>query len=137
MDEVTAGTVDFNITAKVTDNGAIAEDTPLRYKAVVSKSGSALANQVIKYPEVGDNLEDPSSWHSFTTDAEGVAYFGPSTGFTLADLPALLSADGVTTPFQAGLEAGQYSVTVSLVDISGEEEELGSGEITFTVVKDE
>ncbi|MGB4024669.1 MAG: hypothetical protein WBK75_06495, partial [Acutalibacteraceae bacterium] len=82
----------------------------------------------------GDSLEDPSTWHSFTTDENGIAYFGPSGGFTLEQLPALLSAEGVTTPFQADFAAGNYSVTVSLLDISGGGEVvLGSGTKEFTV----
>ncbi|WP_296969456.1 right-handed parallel beta-helix repeat-containing protein, partial [Tepidanaerobacter sp. EBM-38] len=136
LDNIVAGTVGFAINTKVTNNGAIADNIPLRYKAVVTKDGSALANQVIKYPEAGDNL-DPSTWHSFTTDAEGVAYFGPSSGFTLTQLPALLSAEGVTTPFQADFAAGSYSVTVSLLDISGGEVVLGSGTKEFTVIAPE
>jgi hypothetical protein len=134
LDEVIAGEVGFTVNTKVTDNNAIANDIPLRYKAVIIKDGSALADQIIKYPEAGDDLEDPSKWHTFTTDSNGIAYFGPSTGFTLAVLPALLSADGVTTPFQADFAAGNYSVTVSLLDISGGGEVvLGSGTKEFTV----
>ncbi len=126
LDDVTAGTVDFSIATKVTDNGAIADGTPLRYKAVVTKGGEPLANQTIKYGE-GFVL-------TFTTDENGIAYFGPSNGFTLAQLPKL-KEEGVTTPFQAGLAVGSYSVTVSLVDISeGEEVELGSGTKEFTVL---
>ncbi|HHV58323.1 MAG TPA: hypothetical protein GXX50_11285 [Firmicutes bacterium] len=122
LDNVTAGTVAFSITTKVTNNGAIADDTPLRYKAVVTKDNEPLAGQTIKYPELGDNW--PTEFHTFTTDDQGVAYFGPATGFTLAQLPALLTAEGVTTPFQADLEAGNYSVTVSLVDITGGSEQV-------------
>jgi hypothetical protein len=133
LDDVTAGTVDFTITTKVTDNKAIANDTPLRYKAVVTKDGSALAGGVIKYPEAGDTLGDQSTWHSFTTDDNGVAYFGPEGGFTLTQLPALLSTEGVTTPFQADFVADEYSVTVSLLNISGGGEVvLGSGTKEFT-----
>jgi hypothetical protein len=52
----------------------------------------------------------------------------------LANLPALLEEEGVTTPFQADFTAGSYSVTVSLVDISkGQEVELGSGTKEFNV----
>lgn len=137
LDNFTAGTVDFSITTKVTNNGAIAYNIPLRYKAVVTKGGVPLAGQAIKYPEVGDNLEDPNTWQSFTTDSNGVAYFGPSTGFTLTQLPALLSEGGVTTPFQADFAAGEYSVTVSLLDISDGEVELGSGMKEFTVIAPE
>jgi hypothetical protein len=124
LDAVTAGTVGFEITAKVTDNGAIAI-TPLRYKAVVTKGSEAWANQTIKYGE--------DYALTFTTDTEGVAYFGPSDGFTLTQLPEL-KGEGVTTSFQADFTAGNYSVTVSLVDISGGEEvELGSDTKTFSV----
>ena len=131
--DVTAGTVSFTITTKVTNNGAIANDIPLRYKAVVTKDGEPLADQVIKYPEMTD-VDWPNQYHTFTTDAEGTAYFGPSTGFTLTQLPELLSAGGVTTPFQAEFAAGEYSVTVSLLDISDEGEvELGSGTKGFSV----
>jgi hypothetical protein len=136
LDAVTAGTVDFSITTKVTNNDAIANGTPLRYKAVVTKDGPALAGQIIKYPEAGDTLEDPNTWHSFTTDSNGTAYFGPSTGFTLTQLPALLSAEGVTTPFQADFAAGSYSVTVSLLDISDSGEVvLDSGTEEFSVAE--
>lgn len=136
LDDVTAGEVGFTITTKVTNNGAIADNIPLRYKAVVTKDGSALANQVIKYPETGDDPGDLSTWHSFTTNAEGVAYFGPSTGFTLTQLPALLTAEGVTTPFQTSFAAASYSVTVYLLDISNDQEVvLGSGTETFTVAQ--
>ncbi len=137
LDNVIVGTVDFSITTKVTNNGAIADNIPLRYKAVVTKDGSALADQVIKYPEATDDREDPSTWSSFTTDSNGTVCFGPSTGFTLTQLQALLSAEGVTTPFQADFAAGEYSVTVSLLDISGEEVELGSGEKTFILTDSE
>jgi len=138
LDDVTAGTVDFTITTKVTNNGAITDNIPLRYKAVMTKDGSALENQAIKYPEAEDTLEDSNTWHSFTTDDNGVAYFGPSGGFTLTQLPALLSAEGVTTPFQANFAAGSYSVTVSLLDISDSGEVvLGSGTKTFAVTGSE
>ena len=133
IDDATAGTVGFSITTKVTDNKAIANDTPLRYKAVVTKDGSALADQVIKYPEATD-VEWPNKYHTFTTDSNGIAYFGPSAGFTLTQLPALLSAEGVTTPFQADFAVGEYSVTVSLLDIRNSGEVvLGSGTKTFSV----
>ena len=133
LDDIIAGTVGFSITTKLADNKAIANNTPLRYKAVITKDGKPLSGQVIKYPEAGDTLEDPNTWHSFTTEDNGVAYFGPSTGFTLVDLPALLSAEGVTTPFQADFEAGSYSVTVSLLNISkGKELVLGSGTKKFS-----
>ena len=135
LDNIVAGTVGFTINTKVTNNGAIAANISLRYKAVVTKDGSALANQVIRYPEATDNW--PNQYHTFTTDSNGVAYFGPSSGFTLTQLPALLSAEGVTTPFQADFAAGSYSVTVSLLDISGGEVVLGSGTKEFTVIAPE
>ena len=82
LDEVIAGEVGFTVNTKVTDNNAIANDIPLRYKAVIIKDGSALADQIIKYPEAGDDLEDPSKWHTFTTDSNGIAYFGPVSLYT-------------------------------------------------------
>ena len=104
------------VTARVADNGAIANNTPLRYRATLTKDGSPVAGLTIKYPDVGDDPNDPATWSTFTTDAQGQAYFGPASGFTLAQLPALLTDQGVTTPFRATLAAGSYTLRVELVD---------------------
>lgn len=134
LDNPPYGTVDFSITVKVADNGAISEDTPLRYKAVVEKDDSPLNEQSIKYPDVGDDPNDPSTWSEITTDESGEVWFGPQDGFTLQALPEL-TGEGVTTPFRTTLDNGTYSVTVYLMDISNSSNPvaLGSATKTFTI----
>ena len=48
--------------------------------------------------------------------------FGPSSGFTLDDLPDLTDEDGVTIPFTVlnGLDEGIYRFKISIVEIDGD-----------------
>lgn len=121
------GEISFSITTKVTDNGAIDKDTPLRYKAeVITFFGSPLANQTIYYgKDYGFN---------FTTNEDGVAWFGPESGFTLEQLPELLSEDGVNTPFKTNLSAGRYMLELSFVDITEGEVILGDTVVHWFIV---
>ena len=122
----TTCTAKFSITTKVVAEDVITDEIPLRYKALVTKDGEPLQGQEIKY---GDGFE-----LGFTTDENGVAYFGPDVGFKASEVPEL-TGEGRKTQFQADLDAGQYSLTVSLVDISDEGEvELGKGTKEFIVL---
>lgn len=137
---VKAGLMDVTINTRVTGFEEIAGEEALRYKIVLLKDGLPLAGLKIKYPEVsaGDDPEDPETWSEFTTDEDGITWFGPKTGFELADLPGLAGTDGVTTPFQVSLGAGSYRVRLALVDITaGAESILGFAEKAFTLIGDD
>lgn len=126
---INPGVISFSITTKVVDNGAIDPDTPLRYKAQVFKYREPwgwwpVQNQTISYGE--------GFAYTFSTDEEGVAWFGPGTGFTLSLLPGLLDEGGVTTALQTELGPGAYYIVISLVDLSTDET-LGQGDHGFVV----
>ena len=72
----------FSLTVKNVKN--INEDTQLRYLMEVTQGD--LEGKIIKY---GDSDEE----RAFMID-DGEAYFGPSSGFTLDDLPDLTDEDG-------------------------------------------
>lgn len=121
LDEIIqAGPCPFAITARVAtaEGDAAAKAVPLRYKITVWKDGELLDGQAIKYPEAGQG-DDPEDWSIFTV-VDGVAWFGPGAGFTLTQLSALLGEDGVTTPFQADLAAGNYEIRLELVDVDND-----------------
>jgi hypothetical protein len=110
----------FSITAAAVSG--IADTRLIRYKALITKNSLPLAGQEINYPEAGDDSSDISTWHSFSTDANGVAFFGPTTGFPLSLLPALKSASGISTNFAAIFGEGTYTLKISIVDaLTGEE----------------
>jgi len=126
---LTAGVpLELDVTTKVKDNNAVAKNTPLLYKIVIKKDASKLEGDLT----ITSTGADESSEEFTIKDGEG--NFGPGGGFTLNDIPALLTSGGRTTKFTTTLDAGEYSITVSLLDISGNEGlELGKGTVTFTV----
>ena len=131
LDNVREGAVDFSVQVSIEDNGAISPSSNLKYKIEVTRYNQPLENLEIKYPDEGDDPNDPNTWHSFVTDGRGEAYFGPAAGFT----PAELLTTGITTPFQTLLEKGSYKVVISLLDIStGEEVVLGNGGKGFEAI---
>lgn len=103
--------MEFSVQAKLPDNYD-ATDKALRFKAVITKDGQPVNGLVIKYNEAPSN--DYSN--TFTTDSNGVAYFGPSVGLSNMAILALKNG-GVETPFRVTLkESGNYNVTITLVD---------------------
>jgi hypothetical protein len=111
FDNIVAGTeAPFSITAKAVN---VSADQKVRYKAVlVDSNNKPVANQKIKYEAAKD------TWLSFTTDENGVAYFGPEKGFTTADVDL---ANGVTSNFKTILaDAGKYTLTLQLVDAASD-----------------
>lgn len=96
----------FAITAKQLAN--IEDDVKLRYLLNITEGN--LNGKVVQYGDPAEGI--------FIIE-DGKAYFGPQEGFTLADLPQLKSATGITTPFtiKNGLSQGVYKFTVSLVDL--------------------
>lgn len=69
----------------------------------------------------GKVIEYGDSGRVFVID-DDQAYFGPSSGFTLDDLPELMNEDGITTPFTVldGLDEGTYRFKVSIVEAGGD-----------------
>lgn len=123
-----SGTVPFSITAQVTDTSGISLTQPittlLRYRAQVMRDGAPLEGQVISYAD-----------GTFSTDAEGIAWFGPVSGFRLADLPELVTR-GITTAFESNLSPGTYTLTVGLMDITDGQaaaRNLGESTVSFDV----
>ncbi|ARU63484.1 hypothetical protein CBW65_22630 [Tumebacillus avium] len=93
----------------------VPEEMALRYRAtLVGKDGTPVANQTISYQtELG--------WLSFTTDANGVAFFGPAAGFKPAEI-GLESEEGLTTNFKTTMAtAGDYTLKVAFVDATTSE----------------
>ena len=66
-------------------------------------------------------IEYGDSGNVFTID-DDQAYFGPSSGFTLDELPELMDEDGITTPFTVwdGLDEGTYRFKISIVEAGGD-----------------
>lgn len=98
----------FSFTVKNVRN--IEDDVLLRYLMEVTRGD--LDGKVIEYGDSG---------RVFVID-DDQAYFGPSSGFTLDDLPELMNEDGITTPFTVldGLDEGTYRFKVSIVEAGGD-----------------
>ncbi|MEH6940276.1 S-layer homology domain-containing protein, partial [Bacillus sp. JJ722] len=111
----------FSVNAKLPATSTAAADK-YRFQATVTKDGKAVSGLVINYKE---GTVDKS----FTTDANGVAMFGPETGLPSAAVDALKLADGVTTPFTVQLDAGAYELKLALVD---KDTKTPVSEATFT-----
>jgi putative cell wall-binding protein len=109
---------EYEVTVKNVAN--IADDVPLRYLMKVVEG--SLDGVSVSYGE-GEG--------TFTiTDDE--AFFGPPTGFTLEALSALKTEEGVTTTFwftDEEPDSGTYSFTVSIVDVSDNNEVLVTSEV--------
>ncbi|WP_456277599.1 S-layer homology domain-containing protein [Bacillus sp. AK128] len=105
----------FTIKATATN---VSQDTPVRYKAIlVRNDGTPVADQTISY-EV-----EPDQWLTFTTDENGVAYFGPEAGFTTEGIGL---QDGITTAFKTTFtDADIYSLSLSLVNATTPEQTIG------------
>lgn len=88
----------------------VPQELSLRYKATLTgENGTPLANQTISY-------ETPLGWQTFTTDENGVAYFGPAEGFKPAEIGLEKS---ISTQFKTTIaNAGNYSLQVSFVQAS-------------------
>ena len=115
--------VEKSFSVKVTATG-IDETTALKYKATFKKGEEAVEGQAVEYQE-------GEEWKTFTTDSDGVAYFGPSDGFTMKELDL---SDGRTTEFKATIaEEGNYTLTVELVEVATDETIDEAGEKTFEV----
>ncbi len=120
---------------KISQVDGINDSTPIRYKALLKKDGVGVVGQEIYYPiSPGDSRGD---WTSFDTITGGVAYFGPSTGFTLSDLSPLEDETGITTPFATTLPAGEYTISIGIVEVidGGYSELAMSEDIQFEVQK--
>jgi hypothetical protein len=114
---------DFKITTTAKN---IDKAIKLRYKATLKNGVEPVDGQIISYKE-GD------SWKDFLTDASGVAYFGPSTGFTVEQLDL---AKGVTTDFKATVaNAGEYTLTLELINVDTSATIGASTEKTFSVAE--
>src|SRR5690606_29938425 len=88
---------EYSIDATLTDAGD-AVTSNLRWKATAERNDGPLADQQILY---GDSFAA-----SFSTDASGVAWFGPSGGFPAA---AVGLETGATTSFRTTFEQpGDY-----------------------------
>ncbi|TCP54624.1 S-layer family protein [Tumebacillus sp. BK434] len=113
FENITAGKeAQFTVSAATIN---VPEEMALRYRAtLVGKDGTPVANQTVSYQtELG--------WLSFTTDANGVAFFGPEAGFKPAEI-GLESEDGITTNFKTTMaNAGDYTLKVAFVDAATRE----------------
>lgn len=104
---------------------------PVRYKMVVTRNGSVLANQTIYYSDKEDSSRD--NWHNFTTNGNGIGYFGPQSGFPLMSVPEALTSVGVETFFAANFGPGDYTLQIFIVDASNNEEYKSSQVTQFTI----
>lgn len=124
---------EFAINVRIIDSeNAIDGDKKLRYKAILTRNGEKFTfGQRVYY---GENYEA-----YFEIDEEGIAYFGPSSGFSINDIPELRNEEGVTTNFKTYFELpGSYILKLFLVDVSGGEEEIiGQSEIPIFVQDDD
>src|SRR5690606_6685622 len=97
------------------------------YRATLTRGGSPYEGQTSAY--AGGTIE---------TDADGEAWFGPPSGFTIADV-ALDDPGGVTTDFDTTFtEAGEYTLQVQLFDVTNGSEATDTpvgmaGSTTFTI----
>lgn len=99
----------FSITVKKVRN--IKDNIPLRYLFEVTQGD--LDGKIIVYGdpvEAGFMIEDNE------------AYFGPPSGFTINDLPELMSDEGITIPFTVldGLKEGVYRFKISILEVGGD-----------------
>lgn len=124
--ELPPGEIPFTITCRVSES--VADNVYLRHKATIYRNSLPLAGQLIQYKEA-DN------WRELKSNDYGIAYFGPETGFTLAQLPELKATGGITTELKTALAIGEYRIKVQLVKITldGEEDIGKDTERSFTV----
>ncbi len=139
LDGNTAGEAfDFTVTSTIQPDaqgpfwGITDGATPLQYQVSLEKDGAPLEGQLLSYTGT-DTLGG-----DVTTEADGTAVF-PADTFTVNDLTAAFGIDntaletaGVTFPFSATLEEGEYTLEVS-VQRTENAAVLGTGSATFTV----
>lgn len=116
LDGQTAETpINFMVNAKLTNSVTVdPNNTRLRYKATLTRNGAPVTGLSVTY-----NGGMGPNGGTFMTDSMGNAFFGPANGFTLAQVPALTSAMGVTTNFTTTLPiGGNYTLSVQLQDIT-------------------
>ncbi|MBB5173352.1 S-layer homology domain-containing protein [Texcoconibacillus texcoconensis] len=119
LDDVVAGEEHtFSLEAKAEN---VPQDINVRYQAnLVGPDGDPVSGQEIIYGE-----------GTFTTNEDGVAFFGPIDGFKTEDIGL---DEGLTTEFTTTFtEAGEYTLTLSLVDVDTEDTVGDQIEETFTV----
>jgi len=125
LDGQTAKTpTNFSVNVKLTNNVTVdPNNTLLRYKATLMRNGAPVTGLSITY-----NGGTAPTGGTFMTDSMGNAFFGPATGFTLTQVPALTSMAGVTTTFASTLPTGgNYTLSVQLLDITNTGSPLNIG----------
>ncbi len=94
----------------VSDVQGLADNVPIRYKFIAVSN--ELKGETVGYIEYrGDSPEK----RTLTIDENGIAYFGPAGGFTLEEIPALKTEDGILTPLFVTLDAGTYKFKLAIV----------------------
>ncbi|HCW51917.1 MAG TPA: hypothetical protein DGR79_07650 [Clostridiales bacterium] len=116
------------ITVRFTNPDSIHDNTLVRYKAVLTSQGEPVANESIQYWDDG-----AWAWLSMSTDSDGVAWFGPSGGFTVGSVPELKTT-GRSSYFRASLADDEYELDLYVVDVTNAQQYLLVGDsVTFTV----
>ncbi len=125
-EEMAPGEIPFSITCRVGES--VSDTVYLRHKATILRNNLPLVEQSLQY-------ETGTAWSSFKTNQAGIAYFGPEEGFTLAQLPELKGAQGITTKLKTNLSIGEYRIKLELVglEINGETTIGDPMEISFNV----
>lgn len=100
-----------DITINISDVANIPDNKTLKF---VFNGGTNLANQTINYC-IGNGIPQ-----SFTTDANGIGYFGPINGFTLLEMSDLTTESGLNITFDITSSDGFYlSLGLSQVNDDG------------------
>ncbi|HHV72582.1 MAG TPA: hypothetical protein GXX38_08260 [Clostridia bacterium] len=123
--------VQFSATAKITADQFFDPHTAkIRFAIGLKRNGIGFPNFLVNYMEEGEE------WTDFTTDEDGRAYFGLKNGLLPAALERLISESGLTIYFKTIFsEAGNYTLTLSLIDLNDNDTTLGqTSEKSFAVI---
>jgi hypothetical protein len=100
----------------------------VRWRITVTRNGLPAANEVIYYTEDPSVTDHTLFTDSFTTDANGVTWFGPAAG-----MPAsLLQADPIVSQFSVVGLPGVYETKVELVDFTAGNAVIGTTTYSIT-----
>ncbi|NLB87954.1 MAG: hypothetical protein GX790_01815 [Syntrophomonadaceae bacterium] len=111
--ELMPGEITFTINSRVAES--VSDTVYLRHKVTLWRNNFPLGEHKIQYKE-------NNAWLDFTTNEDGVAYFGPEEGFKLEDLPELKSVNGITSEFKSLLTIGEYRIKLELIALDEEGE---------------
>lgn len=107
----------------------------VQHRATLTKGGSPVVGQTATYPDVGDNPNDPTTWTTVTTDANGQFTY-PIGGVQYSTIKAAAEGpQGSSTPFRAAFAPGTYNLALELLKLPGSTS-YGVTNLSFTVGKE-